>query len=61
MTLTTHEAVNPPSAALAVTVVTPGFIAVTLPEASTEATELLLDVQVTFLLVAFDGVKTGVI
>ena len=50
----------PPSAVVTVMVAVPAFLAVTVPSALTVATEVLLDFQVTFLLVALSGVTVAV-
>ena len=54
-TVTEQVAVLPPSAVLAVIVAVPAFFAVTSPSEDTVATEVLLDVHVTSLLDALEG------
>ena len=54
-TVSVHVAVNPPSAVVTVMVLEPAAIAVTLPAASTIATDGVPDVHVTFLFVALEG------
>ena len=56
-TVTTHVAVFSPSSVLTVIVAVPALTAVTLPEASTVATEVSLDDHVTFLFVASVGLN----
>lgn len=53
-------AVNPPSLVFTVIVALPAFLTVTLPVAETVATEVLLELHVTFLLLAFDGFTVAV-
>ena len=55
-TVIVQEAVFPPSVVVTVMVAVPGALAVTTPFALTCATEVLLDFQLTVLVVAFDGV-----
>ena len=60
LTVTVHFAVFPPSFVLTVIVAVPADLAVTTPEPDTVATDVLLDDQETFLLVAFEGVTVAV-
>ena len=60
MTVTSHVAVFPPSFVLTVIVAVPGATAVTLPSASTVATPLLDDDQLTEELVASEGLTMSV-
>jgi hypothetical protein len=55
-TVTAHVAVLPPSAVVTVTVEVPGDTGVTTPTLVTVATDVFVLVQLTFVLVAFDGV-----
>ena len=57
--VTSHSAVLPPSSVFTVIVAAPAFNAFTLPS-DTDATEVLLLVQVTFLFVAFSGAMIAV-
>ena len=59
-TVTVHVAVFPPSLVFTVIVAVPAAFAVTTPEEDTVATEVLLEVQVTDLSVAFEGVIVAV-
>ncbi len=59
-TVTEQVAVLPPSAVLAVIVAVPAFFAVTSPSEDTVATEVLLDVHVTSLLDALEGLTVAV-
>ena len=60
LTVTEHVAVLPPSFVLTVIVAVPGVFAVTTPEDETVATEVLFEVQVTDLSVAFEGLTVAV-
>jgi hypothetical protein len=60
LTVTLQIAVFPPSAVVAVIVVLPAAIAVTNPLLFTVATAALLEVQLTFLFVAFEGLTVAV-
>ncbi|MCL1838774.1 MAG: hypothetical protein FWG47_05590 [Propionibacteriaceae bacterium] len=60
VTVTVAEAVLPPSAVFTVIVALPTALAVTTPVADTVATLVLLEVQITFLFVAFVGVTVAV-
>ncbi len=59
-TVTLHAAVFPPSAVVTVIVASPALTALTLPSASTVATEGSLDFQLTALYVASEGVIVAV-
>jgi hypothetical protein len=58
--VTAQLAVNPPSAVVTVIVVVPTVIGITIPVLPTVATEVLLLVQLTFVLVALAGVIVAV-
>ena len=60
VTVTVHVAVLPPSFVLTVIVAVPAALAVTTPEEDTVATDVLLEVQVTDLSVAFEGLIVAV-
>jgi hypothetical protein len=60
LTVTVHFAVFPPSFVLTVIVAVPATLAVTTPEPDTVATDVLLEDQETFLLVALEGVTVAV-
>ena len=60
LTVTLLVAVFPPSTVVAVIVVVPAAIAVTNPLLFTVATAALLEVQLTFLFVAFEGLTVAV-
>jgi len=59
-TVIEHVAVLPPSAVLTVIVAEPTLLAVIVPSEATEATSGLLDVHVTSLFVAFEGLTVAV-
>jgi hypothetical protein len=59
LTVTAHVSVKPPSSVVTVIVAVPEPAAATAPVWLTVATLVLLDDQVTFLLVAFDGVTVA--
>lgn len=59
-TVIEHVAVLPPSAVLTVIVAEPTLLAVIVPSEATEATSELLDVHVTSLFVAFEGLTVAV-
>jgi copper chaperone CopZ len=60
VTVTAQVAVLPPSAVVTVIVAFPAATGVTTPEMLTDATEVLLEAQVTLLFVAFDGLTVAV-
>jgi len=57
---TVQLSVYPPSSVVTVIVAFPSLIASTFPFSSTVATDSLLELQVTFLLVAFSGMKFAI-
>ena len=59
-TVTEHVAFFPPSSVVAVIIAEPAALAVTTPDVETVATDVLLEVQVTDLLVALAGVTVAV-